>query len=751
MADVTIKPSAWANVLTGKSDSTPIWLSHLLEAQTAITLAPAVGGGRLVFADPDGKWAATFKPNDILRMVFASRKRQALAQHGATPSWTGLVDRCYALYDPRAPYGRACVIEASTFWKALLITSVPFWRISKPRGGLTSVQLINMALSDVKDNIGLALNFSAVPSLAQQVPFWTVPSFADFMAPELTSWASYLTANALMAGNELFFNEAGDLILQATQFARSNRPDVTLNKEDLHKLEAGVTDDGLVTDVVVTQSMVPTLAGAGIAPGPWSGGPGGMDAAGNWDIGPMPAALRGPDGKALPRIGKRFQAIYVPWLQDQTAAARYAAIIRTIGLASVNQGLATTILDGDTTVGQLVQTAVDPAMRYYQTSVQHQWMMGQDASTQRTLRYGIAAGQSWDRQDLASYSTAGLPIPPTSDTMAPAMASLPALGNNPSVVIDGPFLTYPDIQTILAAKGSPFTDQAQLIWQLSQQTQIDPAFALAVWQAETGLGTAGVGRPDQDKNPGAVKGRAAAQGEDAAGFSVYGDYATAIKDWYALLAGKDPPYVGAGVTTVDAIWQEYAPPSDGNPDWGPDVVANMAQFRNNYLSAANGVIAQARATIGGTTTKVAYGTATAIAGSKRATLVALGTKQLGVPYAWGGETPGVNFDCSGLMQWLYSQVGVPIPRVAQSQHDYCQQIDPSQLQPGDLLFFTATDQNDAATVTHVGMWVGGNRMIDASGAVLAGGALAPVEYDTPFDGGYWEGHYYSAGRVPGID
>lgn len=581
MGDVTLRPGCWANILTGPANSTPVWLPHLLECETATTLAAAVGDARLTFADPDGRWAATFKPNDIVRIVFASRRRQTLAQHGPTPSWSGLVNACYQSSDPRAPYGRACTIEASTFWKAFLITSVPFYRISKPRGGLTNVQLIAMALDDVRANTGLALNFTAVPSLAQQIPFWNLPSFSDFLAPALTSWASYLTANALMAGNELFFNEAGNLILQETQFARSNVPDVVLNAEDLYALQAGVTDDGLVTNAVVTYTMVPTLANAGLAPGPTSEGPGGVN-----DIGVLPPSLRDANGKPLRRLGQRFEAVYVPWLNDQTAAARYAAVLRTIGLASVNQALATIILNGDLTVGQLVQIAGNPAMRYYLTSVQHQWMLGQDAATQITLRYGLAAGQSWDRAQLASYSTAGLAIPPTATTGG-ATPALPALGNNPGVALASPSLTYADIGKILAAKGSPFTDQAQYIWQLSQRYGIDPAFALAVWQQECQLGTDPAAVTDlTDHNPGSL-----GVTSSAGGGGVYATWAAGILAWYQFIADH---YLKAGISTVQDIGATYA----ADPNWGTNVAAIMASFRQNYLAAARGVLAQAQGALG---------------------------------------------------------------------------------------------------------------------------------------------------------
>src|SRR5213593_811697 len=42
--------------------------------------------------------------------------------------------------------------------------------------------------------------------------------------------------------------------------------------------------------------------------------------------------------------------------------------------------------------------------------------------------------------------------------------------------------------------------------------------------------------------------------------------------------------------------------------------------------------------------------------------VAEATKQLGVPYVWGGSDPKAGFDCSGLVQYVYGQLGVDLPR-----------------------------------------------------------------------------------------
>jgi cell wall-associated NlpC family hydrolase len=77
--------------------------------------------------------------------------------------------------------------------------------------------------------------------------------------------------------------------------------------------------------------------------------------------------------------------------------------------------------------------------------------------------------------------------------------------------------------------------------------------------------------------------------------------------------------------------------------------------------------------------------------------------QLGVPYLWGGESPGEAFDCSGLVQWAYATAGVNLPRVAQDQYDAGPQLGAlTTLSPGDLVFFGG----GADDVTHVGMYVG---------------------------------------------
>ncbi|MBW0010829.1 MAG: C40 family peptidase, partial [Pseudonocardiales bacterium] len=65
------------------------------------------------------------------------------------------------------------------------------------------------------------------------------------------------------------------------------------------------------------------------------------------------------------------------------------------------------------------------------------------------------------------------------------------------------------------------------------------------------------------------------------------------------------------------------------------------------------------------------------------------------------------FDCSGLVQWVYKEVGIALPRTAAAQATVGHPVSLSQLQPGDLLFFYQP-------VDHVVIYVGNGKIAEAS-------------------------------------
>lgn len=107
-------------------------------------------------------------------------------------------------------------------------------------------------------------------------------------------------------------------------------------------------------------------------------------------------------------------------------------------------------------------------------------------------------------------------------------------------------------------------------------------------------------------------------------------------------------------------------------------------------------------------------------GPGNGSIVDVALRYLGVPYVWGGASPA-GFDCSGLTQYCYRQVGIILPRTSRAQYGVGQHIASTRLDllhPGDLVFFGTG--GDPAAVHHVGMYVGGGNYLHAphTGAVV---------------------------------
>lgn len=92
-------------------------------------------------------------------------------------------------------------------------------------------------------------------------------------------------------------------------------------------------------------------------------------------------------------------------------------------------------------------------------------------------------------------------------------------------------------------------------------------------------------------------------------------------------------------------------------------------------------------------------------------IVQLAHEYMGTPYQWGGESPK-GFDCSGFAQYLYGKAGISIPRTTYTQWAAGHAVNQNQLQPGDLVFFKGSDSINGLP-GHVGIYIGGGKMIDA--------------------------------------
>lgn len=82
--------------------------------------------------------------------------------------------------------------------------------------------------------------------------------------------------------------------------------------------------------------------------------------------------------------------------------------------------------------------------------------------------------------------------------------------------------------------------------------------------------------------------------------------------------------------------------------------------------------------------------------------------QIGVPYVWGGATPGVGFDCSGLTMWAWGQAGVGLPHSAAAQYEDTEHVPLADMEPGDLIFY-----DEGGVIGHVTMYIGGGQMVQA--------------------------------------
>src|SRR5229473_4898164 len=149
-------------------------------------------------------------------------------------------------------------------------------------------------------------------------------------------------------------------------------------------------------------------------------------------------------------------------------------------------------------------------------------------------------------------------------------------------VVGPPTLSATTIDTIFARVGSPMAGTGKAVEQASRQTNVDDAFALAVWWTETNDGAAGVGLAD--RNPGSVRGSV---GYPSAfdGYTIYPSYPAAIFYWFNMLRNG---YVNHGLSTVYALSYRYVGTSN-SPVWAGHVVSLILKYRGEAPPAPTAV------------------------------------------------------------------------------------------------------------------------------------------------------------------
>ncbi len=170
-------------------------------------------------------------------------------------------------------------------------------------------------------------------------------------------------------------------------------------------------------------------------------------------------------------------------------------------------------------------------------------------------------------------------------------------------------------------------------------------------------------------------------------------------------------HLGRAVSVIERVRGELAGSTDKMSALVPSVpipdpAPGVSESAGGSGSVGGSGYVGGSGSVGGVEVELPDGSIATAPNAEAAAAVRNALTQQGVPYAWGGTTPGVGLDCSGLTQWAYGQAGVDIPRLAQEQ-GIGNQVDQNNLMPGDLAVWDG----------HVAMVIGGGQMIEAGDPV----------------------------------
>ena len=122
----------------------------------------------------------------------------------------------------------------------------------------------------------------------------------------------------------------------------------------------------------------------------------------------------------------------------------------------------------------------------------------------------------------------------------------------------------------------------------------------------------------------------------------------------------------------------------------------------------------------------------------REKFVAESKKYVGCPYVYGATGPD-SFDCSGLIYYVANQaLGLQLPRTSKAMYSFCKVVPKEKMEEGDLLFFKT---NNTASITHVGIYIGGSQFISAiSDGPNSGVIISSLDQE------YWKPKYVGCGQ-----
>ena len=682
--------------------TTAVTLDRTALTRAKLTNTVATGSAKATLnygmarSDPR-KWAWGLRAMD--RIAVAGWASGRADDPSRVPMWSGYLDAVTVTEDTQA--GFAVKLDASTVWKALEVTTETpgQFDVRVSWQGLPASDLVTIAA------LTAGVPIDTLPGVDPVTDLYSLQSTdaSVSVSPVYQDWATIAAAASTMVGLELFANESGRLQYRQSQYDQP--PAGTIPAERIISASMALdTDAGIVNQVMVRWGPQQSLT-------------------------KFQQATSGPPANYdTNHYRNRVLIIGAPWIADdpgstgQQQAQWYADWALSWAFHNSRTAVVSLAFWPQVRVGA-VYTLPWPAgtlTNFYVASVVHDIQVGGPAVTTLGLTYGRPLNVKWFSQlPPAGFGQYGA----IANQRAAVQASTGQAGGSPHQLPTGAnwrttFYTPAGRATRTDANGIYLTTRygAKLYphgWQPPQALSLlsydmlrpcafDPAYAV----------------PE------------------------LGGQALSAGDTLRLQDGTIAQCWDTGSAVTGRHLDIFFPQTPATPP---------ADFQSVTFMNVSGLNLQSMPS------QVPFGSSptppVVAPGGVRARVVQLAEAEIGHPYVWGGASEN-GFDCSGLTQWVYRAVGISLPHNAQAQYEATTRIAVSNLLPGDLVFLANTDPSDpTGPAQHVGLFVGDDKIVDANGARLADGTLAPVQYDSltawaAMNGP--NGSYGGAGRVIGV-